>query len=759
MLLVVLAIHASVHAPVLVPQDSAKKLQTIVRDSTATDSSTRRNPKRLPVTAEVLATAFRDEAARELFNRAKLARITQDFSIQSYDAKVRQRISVRAGIGKVGPERLAYRAETAARVQWQRNVGAHIGVTGTRMVLPVLGLPKVEHDAIQDIADDNEMVPIPYFPGSEKLWIGGSIARTEVDENGIVNPLATGAEAYYTYQTGDSLRVRLPDGKVVLLRELAVRPREPKGNLAVGSLWFDVATGQLVRAAYRLAASTPNAMTAVPKDSAKLSAKIAMAIINSLFAPNVGEISSIAIEYGLYEGRFWLPRLQSAEGSVKAMFARVPVKYENAFTYASVNASTLLGAIYVDTSKTSADSSMRQCKDSTTRVVTQFKSDARIPAVLTIPCNDSVLVYSKDFVGSIYDDEEEVFGAESRDQLIRAALKMSAQAPFSFSNLPKPRVQVGPSMTRYNRVEGFSTGFLLEQQLGGGFAATAIGRYGFSDGKPNGEFALARTNLSRTFRLNVYSRLNATNDWGAPLSFGSSVSAFLFGRDEGFYFRSSGLEFEWNSTRLLHLDWRAYTENESSAFQNTTFSIGGNFVPNISAYRGRISGLSTRWLKSSGDDPQGFRTFTEVRLEGAIGDSAFGRGVVEFTLSHALPRSLSAGITLSTGSSIGDMPVQRHWFLGGLQTIRGQSADTAQHGNAFWMTRTVLSAGPSAFRTSLFGDIGWTGDRSSVSRVGRPLSGAGIGFAAFDGMLRFDIARGIYPRRQTRVDLYFNRRF
>ena len=34
---------------------------------------------------------------------------------------------------------------------------------------------------------------------------------------------------------------------------MTIRPRSPKWNLAVGSFWFDVATGQLVRAAYRLA--------------------------------------------------------------------------------------------------------------------------------------------------------------------------------------------------------------------------------------------------------------------------------------------------------------------------------------------------------------------------------------------------------------------------------------------------------------------------------------------------------------------------
>src|SRR5437764_87066 len=94
--------------------------------------------------------------------------------------------------------------------------------------------------------------PIPYDPGSETLWIGSGVQRT-VDENkGVIHPLAEGSEAYYTYAAGDSANFRLPDGSVIRLRELRVRPRNPKWNLAVGSMWFDLSGGQLVRAAYRM---------------------------------------------------------------------------------------------------------------------------------------------------------------------------------------------------------------------------------------------------------------------------------------------------------------------------------------------------------------------------------------------------------------------------------------------------------------------------------------------------------------------------
>lgn len=43
--------------------------------------------------------------------------------------------------------------------------------------------------------------------------------------------------------------------------------------------------------------------------------------------------------------------------------------------------------------------------------------------------------------------------------------------------------------------------------------------------------------------------------------------------------------------------------------------------------------------------------------------------------------------------------------------------------------------------------------------MGRPLSGIGVGISGFDGMIRLDVARGLYLREQTRVNLYLDARF
>src|SRR5678809_651218 len=102
----------------------------------------------------------------------------------------------------------------------------------------------------------------------------------------------------------------------------------------------------------------------------------------------------------------------------------------------------------------------------------------------------------------------------------------------------------------------------------------------------------------------AYNRLVSANDWGNPLSFGSSISAFLFGRDQGFYYRASGVELtsvpDVSSPSLL--SWSLFAAQERTARQETTFSLAHaindvDFVPNVEAAKGTYLGARTRWLR------------------------------------------------------------------------------------------------------------------------------------------------------------------
>ena len=732
------------------------------------------------MTPEFLATAYKDAATKSLLLLARTARTTQDSALQSYDATTYQRISAGLGFTKFGRDRLAFRSEQATHVQWRRGVGAYVDVTGSRAVVPIAGRSA-------NVRMDGNISPIPYYPGSETLWIGAGATSQAVDENeGIIHPLAEGSEAYYTYAVGDSVTFRLPDGKSIRLRELQVRPRAPKWNLAVGSLWFDLFGGQLVRAAYRM--SVPMDIKTVAEQDDSTSFEDVPALVKPMIFPMTASVSAIGVEYGLYQGRFWLPRVQVVEGGASMGFLRVPFKLEQKYQYDQVNSGGKLPVIVVppdsgrgrdsthvnvtvgtrtghDSTREARRSSRRKAAcDSAGVITTVRKSESNPdPVMVRVPCDSLKLTNSPDLPPSIYDKGDEVFGGEEMEALVSQALSMGAQPDFA----PLPPT-VALENLRYNRVEGLSAGGRADQVLGAGYSLHATGRIGVADLEPNAELTGSRSDLRRTLSVSAYNHLVSASDWGNPLTLGSSISAFLFGRDEGFYYRASGLELGSapDAPSAGALTWSLFAEQQRSARQRTTFSIarvvhGSEFESNFEAARSVYLGARTRYTTTLGLDPQGFRLFSDFRLEGAHADTgAYGRGALDVTASHGLGNG-AAALTLAAGSSVGIVPAQRFWYLGGTQTVRGQrpGITPGKAGNAFWLARAELAHGVGVVRPVVFADFGWAGDRRDWTRIGIPMSGVGAGMSMLDGLIRFDVARGINPDHQWRVDTYIEARF
>ncbi|HEU4720268.1 MAG TPA: hypothetical protein VFS59_02810 [Gemmatimonadaceae bacterium] len=723
------------------------------------------------------ATAFRDAGARSILALARDARMRQDSALVAYDATTYQRVSAGLGFSRLGRDRLAFRSEAATRVRWRRGIGAYVDVTGARAVVPIAGKNA-------RVAIEGSLSPIPYYPGSETLWIGASAARQAVDENeGIVHPLAEGSEAYYVYESGDSATFRLPDGRAIRLRELRIRPRTPRWNLAVGSLWFDMSGGQLVRAAYRM--SVPMDMKAVAEEEDSTSFDEVPRVLKPMLFPMKAEISAVGVEYGLFQGRFWLPRAQIAQGGAQVGFARIPFKLEQKFSYDRVNAGDLLPPIPArsdstrdstnvniaigagdraarDSARAARRAARNRCDSTGVRTRVRSRNERQLSVLVTIPCDSAKLANSPDLPPSIYDRGEDVVEATEIDALVKQALAMGSQASYA----PAP-----PTLTyapvRYNRIEGLSAGALLEQQLGAGFSLRTVARIGVADREPNVEVTGARSDLQRTLAVTAYNRLVSAGDWGNPLGLGSSISAFLFGRDEGFYYRASGLELARSPDQRgpINVTWALFAEQQRNGRQRTTFSLaravrGSQFEPNIATSSSLYAGARTRITQTIGEDPQALRLFNDLRLEAAHGDTGtYGRAALDVTASRGIGNGAVA-LTVAGGTSVGVLPIQRNWFLGGTHTVRGLRPGTGV-GDAFWLARAEAGYGFSAVRPVIFGDIGWAGDRTSWSDIGTPLSGVGAGFSILDGLVRFDVARGLQPagQRGWRVDAYLEGRF
>ena len=719
----------------------------------------RRRAKKISVTPALLASAFKDARAATLLTKARDARLNQDSALTSYDATSYERMSVGMGFKRIGRDRLFMRSERAARVVWSRGSPVYAEVLGKRAVLPML-------EGSSDANLDDE-IAIPYFPGREGLWIGSGLAKKDVSEDEIIHPLANGAEAYYTYASGDSVSFQLPGGKRIQLRELLVRPRAPRWNVALGSLWFDLASARLVRAVYRLA--EPMDIWAIADADADDSEDKPPKWVKGMISPLKAQVSAITVEYGLHEGQFWMPRVQALEGEAQAGFMHIPFKMEQSFKYASVNGKLPISIPQIAVGDTARDSVSRmaryasrrnECKDGGDRVRTIRRTQSGQPMIVKTPCDTAALSKSAELPKSIYDEGEELFGAKERDALVSEALTLGAQPGF----IPQPiAFTYGLNQTRYNKIEGLSTGIAATQSLGQGYTAHASARIGIADWQPNGELGIARSDGRHTLGVNAYRRLASANDFSDPFSFGSSLSALLFGRDEGFYYRTLGAELTGTGDDSATGAWRLFAEHQSDARKKTNFSLAGKlgsdkFGDNIDSKNGTYFGVAAERHGTRGLDPHGLRLFGQSRAEAVAGPADFVRGMFDATISHGLTRRLDGALTIAAGSSLGTLPIQREWFLGGSQSVRGQAAGAAI-GNSFWMSRVELGSSFVGARPVVFYDIGWAGDRKDFGKSGRPISGAGVGASFLDGLVRFDVARGIYPEKKVRANLYVEARF
>jgi hypothetical protein len=376
-----------------------------------------------------------------------------------------------------------------------------------------------------------------------------------------------------------------------------------------------------------------------------------------------------------------------------------------------------------------------------------------------VPCDTLALVNSPALPGSIFEPTDAPL-TQQDVELLERALGFMSQAQWV---LGSPVLAYGVDLVRYNRVEGLSVGAMVTERFGAGFEGKLVGRVGVADLHPRGELVFSRSDAWRTIGIGAYERLGVANDWGTPLDFGASLNAFLFGRDEGLYYRATGVELTGQGSQGSTFSWRVFGEQHRNAEVETHFSLphvfnGLHFRDNIVAARADLLGAGVRFHKTLGVDPMGFRVLSDLRVEGATGDFDFARGMLDATMSRGLGRRLSASITGAGGSSQGTLPPQRLWYLGGLNTVRGQPLAAAV-GDAFWMARSELGFGITAAKVTPFFDLGWAGDRHDWRNPGRPVSGAGVGFSFLDSMFRFDVAKGVYPSRGWRVHFSLEARF
>ena len=266
--------------------------------------------------------------------------------------------------------------------------------------------------------------------------------------------------------------------------------------------------------------------------------------------------------------------------------------------------------------------------------------------------------------------------------------------------------------------------------------------------------------------LAVYHELQAAGVRGRELGLGNSAGALLFGRDQGEYFRASGaaLELAPPSARggawklSLHAERHRATRTSTDFTLAHAFDDGWRFRPNLLADAQDEVGASALLAPWWGTDPAAPQAGVEAYVQGAAGDRDYAR--TRLAVRGVLPfreGAVRAGVEMAAGTSWGDVPAQRRWFLGGPETLRGYPPSTLV-GPSFVRTRVGVTWVVQATSLGIFWDAGWAGEGLDVASRS-VLSSVGAGVSVLDDVIHLDVARGLDEPEETRWELYLEERF
>lgn len=690
--------------------------------------------------------AYLDATARDLVRLARERSQEADRSIAAYRTLGRERLSV--GLSALRRERVLFRRELAARIFWRRDGVGSVEVLGARQVVPV-----VEPGADAPRQAAREAAQLSFDPGSTVLLRG----LDESDSTSLRNPLSVGSEAFYRFATGDTTRIRLSQERVLRLVELRVTPRDPRRPGVQGSVWIDLDTHAAVRAVFRL-----NRPVDLKRDLGEDAGDIP-----GILQPIRMDLRYLTIDYGLWGGRWWLPRLVAMEGEARiGRMARLPVRYERGYEEFQVEGEEARGALsaladsldsYVATAP--ADSAATQGRAAATAGVrrrctgqTCWEYRLQRPA-------DSVLVHSEHLPASIYAEGEMIVSEGELAELAQVLrVHFPGQSPWHM-----PVVEhslLSPAMMRYNRVEGLSLAGRVDADFGP-VEADATARIGTADREPSFEVGVDRQGFASRQRVAAYRRLRGVDPDPAAMGFGRSLAALLLGRDDADYFRALGLE----ATGAVQGEtgwearWRLFAERQSEAVKSTDFSLArlfgqsDGFVDNLAADGADQVGGALALEISRGLDPRGLRWRAEASLLASVGDFQFARPALTLGLGFPLGGGAMGALEAAGGAALGSPPVQSQWFLGGPGTVRGYDATSRVHGPTFWRARAEVARAMTVARLVAFSDAGWVGERNAALLAPQLLS-AGVGVSVLDGLLRLDLARALRGQTGWRLDLH-----
>ena len=370
---------------------------------------------------------WNDPRSRALVERATDRRASQlaDTALVDYRATAHGYVTFLAQFGEGFPEppKIVKADELGLEVYWRAPDLSKQRIVGRRdtLLLPTdinyhrdhLGIVQNNFRNIIRIGEGDEVQDVPH-------------------------PLSPTGLEVYDFAIHDSLQIRLGP-RVLDVYEVRVRPKNDRQPRAVGAVYIDRETGEVVR--------------------------MALSFTRAALIDKDLEDVSVVLENALIEGRFWLPRRQEIEirrtGSWLDYPARGIIRGRWEICCYEVNKG-IPPSFFAGPEIVMAPVAERAQKP--------------------FPFSGRVLDSLPPDVRAVTDEDVKKVQEEARALVRTQALARSRSFALSARHIS--------DIARFNRVEGLALGSGFLQRIGSGFAVAAAARYGFSDTEWKGRGAL-----------------------------------------------------------------------------------------------------------------------------------------------------------------------------------------------------------------------------------------------------------------------------
>src|SRR5687768_1722453 len=416
-----------------------------------------------------LAQTWNDARTRALVERGteRRARQLADTALVDYKAKAHGYLTFLAqfGAGFTAPPHIVKADELGLEVYWRAPDLSKQRIIGRR---DTLLLPS-------DISYHRDHLGIVQNNFRNIIRIG------EGDEvRDVPHPLSPAGLEAYDFAIRDSLQIRLGP-RTLDVYEVRVRPRDDRQPRAVGAVYIDRETGEVVRMAFSFTRAA-----LIDKDL---------------------EDVAVVLENGLIEGRFWLPRRQEVEIRRTGSWLDYPAR------------GIIRGRWEIC------------CYEVNTGIPTSYFAGPEI--VMAPPAERAQKPFP--FTGAILDSlppdvravtDEDVKKVQEEARALVRAQALSRTRSFAYS------ARHISDIIRFNRVEGLALGSGFLQRIGGGLAVAASGRYGFSDDELKGRGAVEyRTGAGSSIILAAERLYRDVSDEQETSLVRNTIAAQEFGSD------------------------------------------------------------------------------------------------------------------------------------------------------------------------------------------------------------------------------------